>query len=492
MRSSNSQTVASSLSCGNGPLKQKSDSFSGSVAFSSAVASTPLPMITQAVGLHSEMGKKPTLNEENSSIISKGNLEALETVKQHISMDASEGAVTSDGVPASLSLGSQLACPPTCKDNDPSFGLSPKVSNSFDVARQANCSGSEREGDIAADGNLHSLLSDMSSMGIDRQLKSEHRGVLRPNCSLADNILTQNSGNQGLKQYYAEQFKESLTSSGARKLSTTINGVYVPDEQNDWRSDSQAQVVLKTSEMEDDLLSFDNQRIKDAEVSGTTYLPNSSHHLHHSNDLRGKSSQHDDIHNGVGFNADPIFVGRKLSEGSLAHAPGASVIANGFPEKRVGSSTSLDRSNLSATMNVGENSIISNILSLDFDAWDEPITSPQNLAQLFGETDRHHSSLKTSGSWKVQNSNQSRFSFARQEESKHQVFDIEPSYNNIGRVPRNFSFNQDFVESRDPFLDKLGNGSLFSSNIFGESDNFAPGHSFISSNKVSGKYSWHL
>ena len=480
--------MASSVSCGNGPLKQKPDSFSGSVAFSSAVASTTLPHTIQAVALHSEVGKKPILNEENCSINPKGKLECPESVKQHISMDASEGLITD--VAPSLPLGSQLSCPPTSKDNDQGISLSPEVSNSFDFTRQTNCSGSEREGNVASNGSLQNLLSEMSTMSIDRQLKSEHPGVLRPNCSLSDNILTQTPGSQGLQPYYAEQFKESLTSPVSRKISTTINGVCVPDEQNDWRLDSQTQVAPNTcSEIEDDLLSFDNQRIKDSEVvSGTTYLPNSSHLLHHSNDLRGKSSQHDDINNGVGFNADPIYVGRKFSEGSLTHAPGASVISNGFPEKRVGNSAGFDRANASATMDVGENSIISNILSLDFDAWDNSMTSPQTLAHLFGETDKQHSSLQKSGSWKVQNSNQSRFSFARQEESKNQVFDMEPSFSNIGQVPRNYSFSQDFVESRDRFLDKPGNSSLFSSNIFGESDNFTPGHSVIPSNKISGEH----
>lgn len=489
MRCSNSQAMASSLSCGNGPIKQKPDSLGGPVAFSSAVVSpTLLPLTTQAVALHSEIGKKPTLNEENRSINPKGKLENLELIKQHINMDASERLIT-DAAPASLSLGGQLSCPPS-KDNDQGISLSPKVSNSFDFSRQSSCSGSEREGNVGTDGNLHNLLSEMSSVTIDRQLNSENPGLLRPNCSLSDNILTQTPGSQSLQSYYAEQFKESLTSPVSRKVSTTINGVCVPDEQHDWRSDSQTQVVLNTcSEVEDDILSFDNQRIKDSEVvNGTTYLSNSSHLLHHSNDLRGKSSQLDDIHNGVGSNADPIFVGRKFSEGSLTHAPGASVISNGFPDKRVGNSAGLDRANASATMDVGENSIISNILSLDFDAWDDSITSPQNLAQLLGETDKQHSSLKMSGSWKVQNSNQSRFSFARQEESKNQVFDMESSFSNIGPVPRNCSFNQDFVESRDRFLDKFGNGSLFSSNIFGESDNFAPGHSVIPSNKISGKH----
>ncbi|KAG6397681.1 hypothetical protein SASPL_143851 [Salvia splendens] len=39
-----------------------------------------------------------------------------------------------------------------------------------------------------------------------------------------------------------------------------------------------------------------------------------------------------------------------------------------------------------------ESSIISNILSLDFDSWDKFVTSPQNLAKLLGETDRRQGS----------------------------------------------------------------------------------------------------
>ncbi|WOH15157.1 hypothetical protein DCAR_0934694 [Daucus carota subsp. sativus] len=42
---------------------------------------------------------------------------------------------------------------------------------------------------------------------------------------------------------------------------------------------------------------------------------------------------------------------------------------------------------------MGESSIISNILSMDFDLWDEALPSPQNLVKLPGETDKQFGPL---------------------------------------------------------------------------------------------------
>lgn len=77
--------------------------------------------------------------------------------------------------------------------------------------------------------------------------------------------------------------------------------------------------------------------------------------------------------------------------------------------------------NDAATIDNGESSIISNILSMEFDAWDD-------LAKLLSDsTENQNGPLKKSSSWNVQ-TNQSRFSFARQEESKIQAFDMNPSH----------------------------------------------------------------
>ncbi|RRT85300.1 hypothetical protein B296_00005827 [Ensete ventricosum] len=61
-----------------------------------------------------------------------------------------------------------------------------------------------------------------------------------------------------------------------------------------------------------------------------------------------------------------------------------------------------------------ESSIISDLLSLDFDPWDDSLSSANNLSKLRGEIEENNF-LKSSSSWKSLNSNQSRFSFARPE-----------------------------------------------------------------------------
>ena len=71
-------------------------------------------------------------------------------------------------------------------------------------------------------------------------------------------------------------------------------------------------------------------------------------------------------------------------------------------------------------LDVGENSIISNILSLNFDSNDSVLNSPHNLSSfLLVETDKCNGlSKEISSSWKSKNSKQLRFLFARSEGSR--------------------------------------------------------------------------
>lgn len=73
----------------------------------------------------------------------------------------------------------------------------------------------------------------------------------------------------------------------------------------------------------------------------------------------------------------------------------------------------------------GENSIISNILSLNFDTDDTSLNSPHSLAKLLlSETDKCNGLPKEiSSSWKSQNSKQSRFLFARSKDSTERSSD---------------------------------------------------------------------
>ncbi|XP_042475680.1 uncharacterized protein LOC122057592 isoform X2 [Macadamia integrifolia] len=151
-------------------------------------------------------------------------------------------------------------------------------------------------------------------------------------------------------------------------------------------------------------------------------------------------------------------------------------------------------------LDMGESSIISNILSMDFDSSDDSLTS-HNFAKLLNETDKQHGSHKISSSWKAQNSNQSRFSFARHDGFAYEGAGLEPSFNTIGYMTKKYSVPQDSFENRDHFFDKLHsvpqdsfenrdqyfdkNRSGFSPGIFEESDSYFSNHSPVSSNKLS-------
>ncbi|KAL4353480.1 hypothetical protein GQ457_06G043080 [Hibiscus cannabinus] len=138
-----------------------------------------------------------------------------------------------------------------------------------------------------------------------------------------------------------------------------------------------------------------------------------------------------------------------------------------------------------ATNDTGESNIISNILSLDFDTWDESLTSPQNLAKLLGDSEKQQPNpLKLSSSWKALNNNQSQFSFARHEDSKYHPVDVESSFSVFGQMPQNRP-SQDFVDSRESYQSKFGVSNGFSSCNFEESDIFSS--SPYLSNKLSGE-----
>ncbi|XP_068668360.1 putative general negative regulator of transcription C16C9.04c isoform X4 [Aristolochia californica] len=108
-------------------------------------------------------------------------------------------------------------------------------------------------------------------------------------------------------------------------------------------------------------------------------------------------------------------------------------LANAESEKSVGK---VEAGASEIDQNV-ESSIISSILSLDLDSWDDPLTSSSNLAKMFGESDGQNGSIGLPSSWK-QNS-QSRFSFARQEDLMNQTNHLDPSFGsfalNVQRSP---------------------------------------------------------
>ncbi|XP_024031778.1 uncharacterized protein LOC21394467 isoform X3 [Morus notabilis] len=496
MRGSTCQPQAANLTCTNGTSKQKPDTASNTLAFSSTVAAA-----TQSYTLHGDGGKRQALIEEGHNIDAKVKPETLRSVKQHSNLDfrnsMPEKPAALDGG-FSVNLSSQISCPPVLKDNDKGINMPPNISDDNDQDRQSSTSsGHENELLMSSDGRIQNLCSEMSSMSTDRNVMDEHSGITSPSGGFSDHSFIKPPQGQGLKQYYTDQSREP--SRIAQKAVSSIDEVCVSRDQSDWISDSRTQVVPSTSsELEEDIISFDNQRLKDPEVvSLSNYFPNSSKSLHTS------FQQQHEAYSAVNSNADRLFVDNKLRDSSMTSNGYPNNFGNGF----IGSDRTSEHSFLhlnedtgkhlgrflgeaasadaNSIVDKGESSIISNILSLDFDTWDESLTSPQNLAKLLGDDEKQSGSHRISSSWKGQTNNQSRFSFARQEESVNQAFGVQPSLGVIGHMSSNRPFSHDFADSRDRYLDKIGFGNGFSSSNFEESENHASSHSAFPPNKHS-------
>ncbi|XP_062011575.1 uncharacterized protein LOC133728181 isoform X1 [Rosa rugosa] len=499
-RGSNSQPPAMQIIYSNGHTKQKPDTVSCTVPFSSAAVSTG-----QASIVHSDAGKRSTLNEDSQTMQAKGELESLKIVKQHISVDSQIALLDNPAAPdeasASVNVSSQLSCPPASKDNNRGSSMQP-TNTATNHNRQPFSSCHESESIVSNEEAAQSLCSDISLLSIDRNSMLDHSGVVRPNNSASDNSYIKSPRDQGLQQYCAEQPRESpITTERA-----------VTREQSNWLSESQPLPSI-SSEVEEDVLSFDNQRLKDPEVSRAPYLsslPNAVHVPNHSRSPLLPSEGYGAVYS----SADRLFVDNKIRDSSLLSSTNIPVQSNGYHENFVSSSSGLERPlehsflnrneslgkhgrrflgdanpDFSNAVDKGESSIISNILSMDFDTWDDPITSPQNFSKFLGESDRRSGAQKVSSSWKVPNNNQSRFSFARQEDSRNQAFDLQSSQNVIGRLSQNQAQNQGFhhgySENRDLCLDNFGIGNGFPSSTFEDSENHANNLLAFSSNKLS-------
>ncbi|XP_048235908.1 uncharacterized protein LOC8283830 isoform X2 [Ricinus communis] len=135
-------------------------------------------------------------------------------------------------------------------------------------------------------------------------------------------------------------------------------------------------------------------------------------------------------------------------------------------------------SNNKAFLDIGESSIISSILSMDLDAWEDTLTSPKSFVKLLTETDKQHGTLKVPSLRKVQDSNQSRFSFARQDDFLDQDCNMgHPLANAINSSSASHHYNENKYLSMDKYNDISSNGSSVESNSFLSSHTF-PGSNY--------------
>ncbi|XP_071722610.1 uncharacterized protein [Rutidosis leptorrhynchoides] len=483
-RASN-QPLVGNLASSNGPCKQKPETVTNTLAFSTSETST-----TQVSALHGNEGKKSTFKDESQDTHVKGKAETLKPLKQNAGVDFR----TVVSKKPSATNGSD---PAPSNHNEDENGMPSNVeNNSYHTGKH-----SEEERHAATDGKMLELCSDVLSMSVDSGVRNEpSSGPLHKN-SLADEGLIKLPGTQMLEQFLTEQSSEASYLPASAKTDSSLNGLYTPRELCDWRMDSRTHGAIdKSSELEDDILSFDSQRLKDPEVSGcSSYLPSSANSLHISSHSRSHSLQYSDLFSAANISNDLLLVDNKTGQSSFLHSSGRSILSNGYHGSYQNSENSCplqyerreshtDRlhggSNGNVAVDSGENSIISNILSMEFDVWDNSAAT-QNFAKLFGESEKQPSSLKTSSSWKQHSNNQSRFSFARQEETRNQLSGVEQTLSIFGQLPKSHSFNSDLAENRNHSMENFGVGRTFASGNFDTSENFISNPSVLPSKRLS-------
>ncbi|XP_027364959.1 uncharacterized protein LOC113872007 isoform X2 [Abrus precatorius] len=92
---------------------------------------------------------------------------------------------------------------------------------------------------------------------------------------------------------------------------------------------------------------------------------------------------------------------------------------------------------------MGENNIISNILSLELDAWED------SLVKLLGESDEPYTPFKATTLRKVQDKNQSRFSFAREDNFMNEASNLQQSCRAAGPDPEENFASSGLLGSKD-------------------------------------------
>ncbi|CAA0811948.1 RNA binding (RRM/RBD/RNP motifs) family protein [Striga hermonthica] len=445
----------------NVPPNQKPDISNGPVTISKKTSST-----NQVSSLQTDTGKKKIQNQGN--IISLNKTKETSILKEKESNEDCRIPIF-DGLVASVNLvnlsSSRLPSSP------------PKANPTPDSSRIVDSS-----------------VSSTGPMPDDKSIDNTDRNSESVCCSILSMSIHEN---QQVQNGFVEHNSEPLIRQTSAKAANTINDRCGSNIQSGSGLGMQSKVAqVDWHEREDDVLCFDNQRINDPEVStvGVQEFPDVLNLSKHSN-----THSH-------GFNNDgwtvPIGLDRQVVDGNsvvptlnfpIAHSKNLLNRSEGndagnfnlFPRTERPLLGRYEGEASSSGVDMAESSIISNILSMDFDPWSESLNSPQNLVKLLGETHKQEGSFGVSGPWKIHNSNQSRFSFAREGETTNHVSGSGQSVDYFEQSFKQRPFGHDICSGNSPNLERsvTRNGLP----VFGGEglDNIASSNSHISSNKLA-------
>ncbi|KAF6150537.1 hypothetical protein GIB67_030338, partial [Kingdonia uniflora] len=396
-------------------------------------------------------GSVPHNDTRKSSLDSNGSLVLLELSKQYIDDRTTTSDTPSEVVQnvASTISSNILPCLPTTKDN--SWGIS--ATSCANVTQL-----------VGADGK-----SINSASSLDKTIVDNGKGDGLSSIGSSGFLPLKSPRSLSLQRSYPEDYREPLSTVPFKNTSSSSESFYVPRKFSQLLQDSSTgereQLLDSSTGRREQLLDFNEQRMK---VLDSRIAHNKVEETSRSASLAfGKS-------NGNAIGSSTEFDSFSGSSNFYSQVDNSKNLG-----MRNRDASSICRN---TAVDIGESTIISNILSLDLDAWDDSLTSPHNLAKLLSETDNQQGSLKMSNQWKVQNNNQSRFSFARQEDFTNHKSELESTFAN--NKPTTIKYcTQDSAVDRISYFDRLQNG--VTPNIFKESDAFSSSQSYAASSKRS-------
>ncbi|CAA7032111.1 unnamed protein product [Microthlaspi erraticum] len=445
----NQQSLASSVTSNGSSDIQRSTSVNGTLLFSAVVANAAHGPLSS-----SDILKRPSLKDERQTVADKSKPNVLKPLQHSVEVDSgSKKTISSDRDSTSNWLSSSTD---SSYDGRGTDNASATV-NSFDDSNEA----------VEDVPTVTNLSVGVSRMGMTTNSIDERPDIPMEISGQCDQGSIRQPGPEVSKLPHLEQFRMDSSIETDKKAVPSDNGLPCTRPEWDWRSDLQSQMQASSKLEVENVSSFDSQRKHPEEdIIRSRFLSNSSSSMLDSNNMTSRSPLPFEI---SGLNDSHSRFALDRGNDRL-HVP------NGFGEKTMSNvEHSLFANEGRNKVSNSEDAIISNILSLDFDPWDEALISPHNLPQFLGEVDQRSSTLKPSNLLK-QHNGQSRFSFARYEESSNQTSGSE---NLFGQLPRGKPI-QESVASRDIYQDNLGSLNGFASNYSGGWENYASSPLFSS------------
>ncbi|KAJ7977017.1 CCR4-NOT transcription complex subunit 4 [Quillaja saponaria] len=468
MRASGTLPPTTSSSCSGGFFNRKPE-----------VSNDPQALVSKAVSMERSTlaVKRRSLEAEYSSEVQcNGMLAPSELTKHYVGVNSQTSAsnINNEVIlekirPVSMSS-SNISYIPLLKDNDLDRAA-PSTNTSFpELVKPLHCPNFDKAGSLDRNEDVQGLCSGLSSINIHCNLEHKYPIPTSDNLSSSHNLIS-SSGKQCLQQDN-EDCSDVVSASPA----------YWEDH------------------IVEDLLNGDYEQPKSSK--GINDLPSVPHSpcLIQKDNSSCNFWQQDEIYHQNYLAADCRHVWIENEEVANPLASGNPVLSDDLGGVVVNCRADLDKSsdyfNVSmdarygqhveskdnvkeiddrVASNMGDSSIISNILSLELDAWEDPSTLTDSLVKL-NESDEHDATLKAPTMRKVQEKNQSRFSFARQDEFLNKTSSLEHSFVNSRHAPSKYFSSGGFMGSNDTNTEK--HQLVFSPSSSLESDIFLGGQSF--------------